>query len=185
VASPHSEEKEKPFVSFAQIKEDTYKSIFEAIPIAPGGASGKSVAELESFQWRKDGNGQYIVCLPKNLEKFAENWPVRCAVAACAVLNAKVQASSRDLAEFTNVEHKEEYLHGIAAALKTFAEQKTIPADSSTGSYHQGYRWVATRNLVRAPNSGLYKLSYTNPMIAITGRQTWNANAPNYQKILV
>jgi hypothetical protein len=170
---------QKSFIRTRAINEDTFEDIFNIITTAPGAVVEIGRKELLNFGWRNK-DGHYEVTIPSNLERFSDNWPVRCAVAAAKLLDATIIAGD-DLAKFEYLPDKAEYFHGLAAVMKESCS-KQVPADKTTGLFHQGFRWGASKVLSTLPNSGLFRLKWHDPYFALIGREVWTGDVPDYVK---
>lgn len=174
-----SEEKYN-FSTIHTVSRDVLMEIMGYISTKPGSGSAdeKEKKSLKVFSIRKSESGTYVVVLPRNLEKFTDNWPVRCAVAACAVLRAEILPSLEEFEEFKYLKDSDEYFHGIAAALKL----NTITSDETTGLFHQGFRWVCSQYIKTQPYSDLCRTKWTNPALHLIGRETWIGNIEDHYK---
>jgi hypothetical protein len=164
-------------VRFESIRENIFEDILASVSVKPGSIDRNVTVELKPFQWRLEDD-QYVVCLPTNLEQFADNWPVRCAVTACAIMQAVVRPSAKPLVEFKYLSEREEYLHGLAAALKL----GTIKEDRTTGLFHQGFQWAVSRQMLLWKNKDLFRTNWRDPYYAVLGKEVWTGDAPDYIK---
>jgi hypothetical protein len=172
------------FVKVRTLKEDLIKEIFESIPTRPGATPDITDKELSLFQIRNHGNQRIELCLPNNLESFADSWVIKLVVAAGQVLQAEYVASRHDVKELPYLAEYKSYLQGMCSAFRQSVEGGII-SDGSTGKYHQGFCWVVAQVLQQRRDAGLFKTSFTSPWLAFTGKPVWNADAPLWVKNLI
>jgi len=177
-------EMEESFIKVKTLRTDLIKSVLDLIPTRPGLSSDIAEKELSLFQFRNRGTDQYEVCIPKNLESFADNWVVRLGVVAAQNLGATFLASSEDVKELKFHADYKEYLHGMASAFKQSCMEGGVRPDRTSGKYHQGLNWVVAQTLLQRKDADLFKTNFTSPWVAFTGNLVWNANAPVWMKNL-
>jgi len=159
------------------LSRDLLEQMMSKCRINPTGSLiGKQDDQLVNWKYWFEDDGRCHVVLPKDLETYADSWPHIVGVIAANLLQATLHLGkpSEDLG-FTSAQ--DSYLHGIGSALK----QKQIEYQKVSGSYLQGYGWVASHAKVIQDNPEWFRTRWTNPLVFLTGKKVWN-QAPGGDK---
>jgi len=166
------------FVRVSTISSNVIEDILASIATVPGYTSNIQKKGKLPFSFSKNERGEYTVCVPNNLESYADNWIFKTGVAAAQLLKATFEPCDSTVEEYKYLSDCEEYLQGLGAALKL----QTLSEPVGTGLFLHGFSYVASFALKKLPNPNMFRTAWHTPVYALTKKEAWAglAGGPHY-----
>jgi virulence-associated protein VapD len=169
---------ESPFI-VKTLSTNVISDIFAQISTKPLGFGAKlEDARSIPFSFYKDSSDNVNICLPMNLETFADSPVLKTVIAAGAALNASFYASKKPIESIKYLSQYEQYFLGLAAVFKL----KEVDPQPYTGMFGQGYNWALTQNEFVQKHKKFFKVTWKTPHDALLGRSVWTSNCEPWQR---
>jgi hypothetical protein len=168
-----------PKVKILEISENVIRRFWDKVSIKPSSVVGteeNNSMPVFGFRVTNDSDKKNIlVCIPKNLESFVDNWLVIAAMAVTIATDATCMTTLTDVRTdlFPVKAEAKPFLQGCCSVLREFKETGTVTAGNYTGKFGQGRLWMVDQYLQYHKNAKLFKKPQSNLVQALAGTTVW------------